>query len=226
MKTTWIRLVYTAVLALPTSFGCSPSQPAPKVRIEPPAIQSNQSADPSTDLGSENLQQQLAGVLVPSLNFPEVEGFERGEINQFEDPRAGYSLAYDSSEPKITVTVYVYNRGLTSIPNGIESELAKAQVDEVEQALPEMVRRGHYTSFKRRGDGEKPFGISKALWRSFELGSAEGSLNSEVYVTAFQNSFIKVRGTYSTESAEACEKKVTELIARLGEILQPGKDAE
>src|SRR5437773_793158 len=93
--------LFCTVLALPISWSCSPSRPVAEVPKVAPALPSDQPAEPVTDGRMEDLQQQLAGTLAPSFDFPEVEGFARSEINQFDDSRLGYSFAYDSTEPKI-----------------------------------------------------------------------------------------------------------------------------
>ncbi len=226
------RAVLLTVVAIAASLclGCSRTQPVANPPSPPAVPQADPiaqpTAEPPQDDSAQDLQQLLARALIPTFDFPDVDGFERGEIHNFEDPKQGYSFPYDSRTPKITATVYVYNRGLSEITDEIAKSKLKDEVDEVEQALPEMVRRGYYTSYTRLGDGERDFGSKKALWRSFEIGHTDGTLASDVYVTATRNCFIKVRCTYAADCGEVCENKITSLIARLGEMVDAKKVAE
>ena len=52
-----------------------------------------------------------------NIDFPDVEGWQRGEVQNFPTAALGYSVTYESEDGG-RATVYVYDGGLKSIPDG------------------------------------------------------------------------------------------------------------
>ena len=153
------------------------------------------------------------------MDWPQVDGFERGEVHRFDDPRLGYSVAYQS-RAGLAATVYVYDKGIASIPDGA-SEVARAELARASDDIVEAKRRGRWQSVEggqpretRLGSGPRPL----AAWAaSLRLGHAEGEVLSDLFVTDRRGEFVKVRCTYPAERKAECERDR----ARLLDALEP-----
>ncbi len=132
------------------------------------------------------------------ISFPDIDGWEKGEIKRFPRKELGYMVNYESREGG-RITVYVYNPGLKNIPNGFESRVVKEEVKNAEQGLYIFEERGYYKNVKKIKEDTISFnGQSDGIIsrRSLFNFSADGDdLTSEVYVFGYKNQFIKFRAT-------------------------------
>src|SRR5262245_50624602 len=62
----------------------------------------------------------------PKITWPDVKGLDRQKPNVFEDKALGYTVAY-LAEGTI-ITVYVYDLGRKTIPQGPDSDAVKAEM--------------------------------------------------------------------------------------------------
>lgn len=130
------------------------------------------------------------------VTFPEVEGWELTERQQYPTPEMGYSHNYES--PSGRVTVYVYNGGRKTIPNSLKGPVA----DEVKMAqagIMAFVERGSYESAKEVKNETVMLGGAKGKVQSlhvlYALRAGGRDLNSHIYVFPYNNYFIKIRMT-------------------------------
>lgn len=159
-----------------------------------------------------------------TVNWPMVDGFERKGPQRFDDPRLGYSLSYLSATG-LTVTVYLYDRGLPAIADG-DSESARDELANAIADIGEAKRRGLWKSVgggepKRASLGARP-GAPMAWTASFRLGRDDGGeALSDLSVTGRRGEFVKIRCTYLPEDRAACERERAVLMDALGEALKP-----
>ena len=153
------------------------------------------------------------------FNFPDVKGWKRGEIRPYPEKAAGYSVAYNSDDG-ITVTVYVYDRGLKEIPNDLTSAVVKEQFKGAKDAIYEAMKLKYYESVKELKSDEGTLGkkdrAPKTLTASFELGTKQGLVLSDIHVTVYENHFIKLRCTRPKDSAEKTQKSLDTLLDEMG----------
>lgn len=156
-----------------------------------------------------------------AVSWPQVEGFERGEVRSFDDPRLGYSVAYNSAAG-LAATVFVYGGGFADIPEGA-SDITRAELLKASSDVIEAKRRGMWKSVEGGQPRQARLGgrpNSLAAWAaSFRLGHAEGEALSDIYVTGRRGEFVKVRCTYPAERQAECERDRARLLDALDEAL-------
>jgi hypothetical protein len=155
----------------------------------------------------------------PPLNFPDVEGYDKGEVHEY-GGGAGKSIPYNSKDG-VVVTIYIYNRGLTKIPNGVSDDVRK-DMKGAKAAIKEAEKQGLYTKATELGKEEEvTLGKNgpKALRASFEIAAAKGDSLSDIYITGYQNYFIKIRCTRPKNTAEKTKPSMERLVSKLGDIL-------
>jgi hypothetical protein len=79
--------------------------------------------------------------------FPEVEGWEMGDVTTYPTAELGYSVPYQSEDGG-TVTVYVYNGGLKKIADGIDDKNVKSQIKQAENDIKTYGDAGYYDDVK------------------------------------------------------------------------------
>jgi hypothetical protein len=159
----------------------------------------------------------------PKIKWPEVEGLTRQTPNVFKERDLGYAVSYFGEKTSLSVIVHVYNRGRDKIPAGTGSDAVKAEMLDSLNAIEGFRAEGQYKTLAPVGDAViAPGGKGGAEFRRrrYEVTIAkQGEGITELYVTAFQNHFVKVRTTYLDKDRDACEKQVTKFLEGLaGEL--------
>ncbi|HEV8322415.1 MAG TPA: hypothetical protein VG389_12435 [Myxococcota bacterium] len=148
-----------------------------------------------------------------------------GETLRFDEPGAGIGIEY-MGEHGIYATVYVYDMELAAIPDGIESDVARAELERSLAELAEMERIGRYHGVKVRkvdkvsighGPGSLPAFLAEL---AYEFDGVDNA--SWLLLTALRGNFVKVRFTYPAARADEGERAllgfVDDLAVRLREI--------
>ena len=160
----------------------------------------------------------------PKIEFPDVKGFTRGKTTVFPQAELGYALGYNA--PGLTVTVYVYNAGRKTIPDGAKSDAVAEEMKGTVKALEDARKAGYYTSVKEVGKEEtvalgKGKAAPAALRRTFEVESDKtGARLSETYLTGYKDHFVKLRVSFEPEGKEEAQKKLATLLEALGAALK------
>ncbi len=128
--------------------------------------------------------------------FPEVEGWELSERQQYPTPEMGYSHNYES--PSGRVTVYVYHGGRKTIPNSLKGPVAE-EVKMAQAGILAFVERGSYESAKEVKNETVTLGGTKGKVQSlhvlYALRAGGRDLDSRIYLFPYNNYFIKIRMT-------------------------------
>ena len=150
-----------------------------------------------------------------NVSFPKIGGWTLTPRYVYPRPELGYSVSYESPEGG-RVTVYVYNGGLTKIPNDLGGVVA----DEMNRAKGDIqaaVNAGIYENAKSvRSETINfggPNGRVKTLYASYDLAARGNQLHSEIYLFPYQNYFVKIRAT--RPKASAANPAVVELLTEL-----------
>src|SRR5262249_11756251 len=116
-----------------------------------------------------------------------------------------------------------YDAGLGPVPEGL-SPLVRVQVKETKEAIHETKRQGLWRSVEERVEEEVALGNGpnrpKAVHVAFVLGGGRGDVLSDIYLTAYRGSFIKIRCTYPGDNRTECEKEKEKLLEALGATLR------
>lgn len=161
----------------------------------------------------------------PKIEWPDVEGLNRGKPNKFEDKSLGYSVSYVGTG--IVVTVFVYDLGRDKIPDGPNSEAIKAEMYQslLSVEANKTGKKPRYKSLQPLDEMVIPFGSNKTApqlrRKRYEVEIInEGPSITELYLTGHKNHFIKIRATYTTEGKEKNEKTIADLLDGLGKGLK------
>lgn len=158
--------------------------------------------------------------------FPPVPGWQR------EEPRPlgheeGFSQGYNTqlSSGNIAVTIYVYRRGVSGIPDGPSSDLVERQIEDALSAVHELVRLGEaYRSVKVLARdtvsiGEAPDApmVRRLVLRLENLDGPQTI--STILLTGAKGHFVKFRITQSGLDSDGETKTLRPLLNALGKAL-------
>ncbi len=161
--------------------------------------------------------------LPTGLVFPEwIAGMVKDSITDFEsdDPRLGIGIGYCGCAAYITVTIYLYNLGQSSIPNGADSDLI---IQHFQQVINDVYTSKHYSSVVKLSERKISFDQSpeslEALSAAFSY-TVDGTENlSFAYLTGYKNHFFKIRLTYPKSEETKAKPTQTRFINEIGKLL-------
>lgn len=152
------------------------------------------------------------------IQFPEIEGWEKGEVTVYPVPELGYSIGYRSEEGE-AVTIYVYNGGYKKIPDGITDKVIKSQIDQAKSDIKKAEEMGVYEDVKElKNDTVTLGGVTgkvKALHSVFSFSLKGREVNSEIYLFGYNNNFIKIR---ASRPKQTVDEDITAMATLLSEI--------
>lgn len=168
------------------------------------------------------------GIIFP----PKLGDLELEDITQFTQPGLGYKLRYFYTLPEwIKVDLYVYNKQLSSIPDGIYSKTVQTEFFALGR---DIEKQSSYQGVKKIAVGvfskNRPVQL---LWSCYEFSVLPqpgvrypGPRVSESYITGFRNHFIKVRATYWKNLEQSGKKLTSFFIDHLSELLESSRQVE
>ena len=153
-----------------------------------------------------------------SVDFPDVEGWNRDEIQKYPTEELGFSINYESEEGG-RVTIYVYNGGKKNIPNDLNDKIIKNELNNAKSEIQKVADMGYYQNVKEvKNDMVTLGGASgkvKALRVLYNFSASGQNLTSEIYMFSHQNRFIKIRATRPRDKDENGNKAVAKLLAEI-----------
>lgn len=148
---------------------------------------------------------------------PEVDGWERDDKFVYSPASLGYSYNYGSSEAG-RVTLYVYNGGRKTIAN----ELTGVVNDEFQKAKSDIkaaAEAGYYQNVKMEKDETVTLGGTagkvKSLHVFMNFSSNGTKLDSEIYLFAYKNHFIKIRATRPSANKEDAKPLMAAILSAI-----------
>ena len=155
------------------------------------------------------------------LVFPEVENWERGELRTYPNEALGFSVPYISEEGGI-VTIYVYNAGLSSIPNDINDKVVKGEIERAKNEIIQYGKMGVYEGVREIKSDTITLGGAngkvRALRSLFYFKIKGDEVDSEIYLFSYKNNFIKIRATRPKAVNGAENKALVELLAAIDKM--------
>ncbi len=141
------------------------------------------------------------------LTFPDqVGGAQLGQTEDFESRRAGLGYGVSYQKPGWAIDIYIYDLGLSSIPDDATSEVVKAQLKKASGDILALEKRGAYADVRHTGsfvikgsDGRARFGCEDFTYLRQDMGKVD----SYLCVTGWQNKFIKFRLTTAHDAGSA-----------------------
>lgn len=148
---------------------------------------------------------------------PEVDGWERDDKFVYSPASLGFSYNYNSTEAG-RITLYVYDGGRKAIPN----ELTGLVNDEFQKAKSDIkaaADAGYYQNVKMDKDETVTLGGSAGKVKSlhvFMTFSSNGTkLDSEIYLFAYKNHFVKIRATRPSANKEDAKPLLTAILSSI-----------
>ena len=153
-----------------------------------------------------------------AVDFPDVEGWNRDEIQKYPSEELGFSINYESEEGG-RVTIYVYNGGKKNIPDDLSDKILKNELNNARGEIRKVADMGYYQDVKEVKNDTVTLGGAggkvKALRSLYNLSAGGRNLTSEIYLLAHQNRFIKIRATRPRDKDENGNKAVAALLAEI-----------
>ncbi|REJ78183.1 MAG: hypothetical protein DWQ47_17755 [Acidobacteria bacterium] len=155
--------------------------------------------------------------------LPKVEGWQQGETRSYGDARLGMSVGFNS-EKGGTFTVFVYDKGITNIQDGPDSDLAKEEVSAAKAEIQMAIELGYYE--KVEFHDEEIVALSenvKSRRLRMTLFANGRKLTSEIYVYGHLGYFIKFRATRAYEDKASANKDFNEFVKKVADSLHKYK---
>lgn len=207
-----------ALVLVTLSWACShapptpPPSPAPVAPTPPPA--------PTPPLGFGEIPappvQPASGPLLASRFPSTIADLPLVETIDYEakgHAGLGYSISYGSRD-SLFVTVYVYDMGLSSIPDGMDAPQTQEQLRKAMGDIFQAERMGAYQNVTKVRDAEIVIGASAEAGKGLRAAGAIFNLEvrgepktSHVYASGYRGSFVKLRCTYAHESATEAQSE-------------------
>lgn len=151
--------------------------------------------------------------------FPASLGvFSRKEVHRFSDRRLGVSVAYVARGMGL-LDFYVYDLGLSPIPDGPDSDRARTAFVSAVRDVREAVRRGYYSHLAVTSEPGQTMQPRPGMPRfqvvtyayTVDAANAERVV-SWLLVTGARNHFLKIRYTCPASKAAEAERAVKALL--------------
>ncbi|NNE66355.1 MAG: hypothetical protein HKN33_07290 [Pyrinomonadaceae bacterium] len=162
-----------------------------------------------------------------AIDFPEVEGWIKGEVKKYSPAELGYSIGYRSNIGGI-VTVYVYDKGLKGIPDGPYSNQVSTEIITAKNEIRSLLERGVYgaarfTKFQYRKLGSET-GMFMVAQLDVELVREGRTYYSEILMTGLEGKFVKIRATRAPGIEGLENKAIFNLYEALDSFFSGKKD--
>lgn len=182
-----ILTIFTGLLMLPFAAAAQEkpdnSGSAKPRKTEEPA---KKTPEPQTDTKDEGIE------------FPVIEGWEKGGIRTYPSAELGYSVAYQSEDGG-TVTIYVYNGGKKKISSDVNDPVIRGEINRAKDEIVQIGKMGVYENVKEVKNDIVTLGGTngkvKALRSLFYFKVRGNEVDSEIYLFGYKNNFIKIRST-------------------------------
>lgn len=151
-------------------------------------------------------------------DLPEITGWEKSGSLNMSDPSEDYIVDYQS-ESAGRVTVYVYSRGLSAVPNGVKDALIIDELAGAKGAIFQLAEVGIYTDVKEIKNETVTLGGKsgkiQSLHSNFTFKAKGTPLVSEIFLFGKQNKFIKIRATRPKSQETSGQAAMDTLLSEL-----------
>jgi len=160
-----------------------------------------------------------------AMVFPDqLAGMDRGTVTDFEKEHPGYGVSIGYNAPGITVTIYLYNLGMESLSDSLESPVLAAHFEQVVEDVVQAGRMGMYDSLQKTAEAVVVFPPRQsghgALSANFSMVQQGVDRISNLYLLVYRNHFLKVRFTYDRNVQAQAENSLDQFLAYLAANLE------
>jgi len=161
--------------------------------------------------------------IVGGIDVPKKIGaFELQKLidNETEKPGLGKTLVF--YHPEVVATAYVYNAGLTSIPNSIDAQVVLKQFNQARGDVLKLYPTAKLT-YAHLIEEVQGYRVLHADFIIPDSTSNRSAIkNSELYLTTCRGNFVKIRTTYyDGESGAKRDQIKAEFIEAFFKLLRP-----
>jgi len=142
------------------------------------------------------------------ISLPEVMGgLSRESICNYELTKAGLGISVNyQADSRMNATVYIYDSGISNIPDDLDSKIVKDQFNQVIQEIFMAYEKGVYEAVVKLTEGKMYLANSaeslEVLSALLMISTRKKRRFSHIYLSVFNNHFLKIRYSYD-ESVEA-----------------------
>ena len=158
--------------------------------------------------------QNTSGIL-----FPEVEGWDKSDKTTYPVLGLGYSYNYESADGG-RVTIYVYDKRLSEIPDGVSNSAVKDEFKQVKNEISQFGKAGVYQNLKEAKSEIITLGGTsgkiKSLYALFYFTVKGQEMASELYIFGYKNNFIKIRATRPKSAVNS--RELANLLAEIDTV--------
>jgi len=173
---------------------------------------------------SQKVESQLYEHSASGLVFPDnLGGMERGDVANYEvtQPGLGISVGYNIGE--VNSTIYIYDLGLSNIPDGVDSNIIRNHFNEIIGEIFEAYEQGHYDAVLKISEGKTTLGNSlgslDSLSSSLMISQHGVKRISHIYLGVYNRRFLKIRFTYSESIEFEGDKRLKLFLDEIGNLL-------
>ncbi len=159
------------------------------------------------------------------LVFPDrLAGMEKWRVTDFEKEQPGLGVSIGYTGPGITLTLYVYNLGLKSIPSDPKDKILTDQFAAGVQDIYRAGEAGAYTNLTRLYEKEISLtpaeNSPKALLAEFSLLKRAKEGRSILILMGYKDHFVKIRYTYDKTLERMAGMVLQKLLEDLAAMMQ------
>jgi hypothetical protein len=171
-------------------------------------------------------QQTVLAYRHPStgISFPVLLGeMKRGEVTNFEENQRGLGLGVSYSATNVAVAdVFVYDLGLKTIPDDLRSKQVLSHFSQVKgdigRTYQSVQQLSENVSSTARAGSDSMFRALSAHF-SYIHPNDGGERRSYIYLTVYNDNFVKVRFSYRKENETEARKLLPTFLNDLGRLL-------
>jgi len=153
----------------------------------------------------------------PLINLAPPSGWTGGETHPLPAADHGFTVPFEH-ESGLAVTLYQYTRGLSRIPNGVNSSPVKQEMNRAKKGIKQAVDLGYWQAAEETESKTVQLGDSpqQALWSQYQMKVDGMVLASDIYVWANNNTMFKIRCTGRSEDVQSNQAVLKPLLTSLG----------
>lgn len=161
-----------------------------------------------------------------SLVFPDrLAGLDKVRVTDYEKDYPGLGLSVGYNAPGRTLTIYLYNMGMNSVPDDVTSPVLRQQFEQAANDIARVAEMGEYQNLRRLNEDEIVSISSntgrKALSASFSFFQKNAGKDrlSKLYLMGYKNHFLKIPYTYDKDMQSEGEETFRKFLNELAKML-------
>ena len=209
------QLLIVFALLLISASGCDHSNPVSPVT--PPQISSSDRQQLLDDIAEAERKAQNTEAPKPNITLATPPGWTRSETRSLPPEDHGFTVAYEH-DSGLAVTLYQFTRGLTSIPDDVNSTPVKDEMARAKNGIDVAVQLGYWQAATEVEAKTVQLGDSRqqALWSQYHLKVDGMVVASDIYVWARGNTLFKLRCTCRSEDVASNQAVLAPLLTAFG----------